>query len=169
MSNEKKIVEQQLPGWNFSSGNTTLFAIAESHGKNLGSQQSIPADAIVEDKNKDILDKAIPADKIESVLKQKKYEKQVEAVLFNGTVDHINKKYPPMIGSDLDNPLRLPISRIKVPITRGQVMLHTPTKQKVKVLIPNYDIAKNNRVRHQVKSLTTKIVAVVPEDKLEML
>lgn len=60
-------IEQLMPGQNFSPGNITLFQIVESKGKKIG-QNLAPAEAIISDRDKAILDKAIPADRFEKVL-----------------------------------------------------------------------------------------------------
>jgi hypothetical protein len=77
VKDEKNIVrEKQLPGQKFSSGNLTLFQIAESKGKQLGHPQTSYSDAQVSDRDKEILEKAIPADRVESIIRAKGKQKE---------------------------------------------------------------------------------------------
>lgn len=148
MSNETKQVVQQLPGHNFRSGSVTLFEIAESQGKNIGSRGSIPADAVVEDKYKDTLAKAIPVDKIEDVLR-KNSEKKVEV-----PARHIGKSHTVK----------------KVAIHRGLKMLYKG-KLKVVVIHPDADFVGGNFLHlilvteGELKGKKFK----VPESKLEVI
>lgn len=72
MSEEKKNVEQQLPGQNFSSGSVTLFQIVESKGTKLGHANSSDENAIVSDRDKELLANAIPAKAFDKLVKHPK-------------------------------------------------------------------------------------------------
>jgi F0F1-type ATP synthase delta subunit len=81
-------IEQLMPGCNFSPGNITLFEIAESHGKKLGQPQQEPADVIVSDRDKEILSKAIPADKFENVLRSVAAQVEQRKITLNKVMKH---------------------------------------------------------------------------------
>lgn len=70
VSEKDKKLERQLPGSKFGSGNTTLFQIAESKGSKLG-QPVIESGATILEKDQQILANAIPANRIEQVLRSK--------------------------------------------------------------------------------------------------
>jgi hypothetical protein len=126
MADEEKEVPKQMPGASFSPGNVTLFQIAESHGQNIGQRSSIPAGAIVEDKYKEILEKAIPADRIERVLASKA----------NAQVQKVEKPKTKLMS---------------IPVEKGMIFRHKKTNQKVKVKKAYIGKSSEGIDQHQVK------------------
>ena len=140
MSDEKEVkgeVTPMLPGQNFRPGNVTLFQIAESHGKELGRPQSA-GNAEVSQRDKEILAKAIPADKIENVLAKREISQ------------------PKPVQS-------------KVAFTRGMVVKHKPTGEKVTIMQTDVDTNSRGHIRHEVCIVGTTKKFKVPERNLEVI
>jgi hypothetical protein len=137
-----KIVEQQLPGSKFGSGNTTLFQITASKGTKLGQPQMDSGE--VSERDKEILAKAIPANRIESVLRAAAQSK---------------------VSSKVNNVANKPKPKL---IKRGMVVKHNPTGQKVTVLATEVDTDKHGKIRHEVCVVGTSKKYKVLEENLEV-